>query len=280
MSDYGSCLLSGYGVLPGAPLRVKAPLIASHFAIIEWSAPKILPETVTTYHVHIRKLGVDEKYNVIEKDHPPFILESLDSGTYYEAFLVALNAHGKGAPSSRLIFQTKREVFLFIKICITTGNFLSVHRTYVITVSIHFKSDDLVKAATSSYNITACCTSANLLPQCMPLCTYDQRISDLQLLGQACSMQMAVLSKCAAGGRDHSSCCTRRGVPNKCLSLCRGIVPQPAVNCLPFGGNIIQCFEEGMPLLCSCRFFFVFVLFIPYILHSAHLLSPFFITLL
>lgn len=111
MSDYGSCLLSGYGVLPGSPLRLKAPLIASHYAIIEWNAPKVLPETVTTYHVHVRKLGVDEKYRVIEKDQSPYILEDLDSGTFYEVFLVAINAHGKGAPSSRLIFQTKREVY-------------------------------------------------------------------------------------------------------------------------------------------------------------------------
>lgn len=110
MSDYGSCLLSGYGVLAGAPSRVKAPLIASHFAIIEWLAPKVLPETVTTYHVHVRKLGVEEEYTVFEKDHPPYIIESLDSGTYYEAYVVAMNAHGKGSPSSRLIFQTKREV--------------------------------------------------------------------------------------------------------------------------------------------------------------------------
>lgn len=107
------------------------------------------------------------------------------------------------------------------------------------------QSEEAVKISTPSYNISACCVAANLLPQCMPLCTYDQKISDLQLLGQSCSMQMGVLSKCAAGGRDHTQCCVRRGVPTKCLSLCRGIVPQPAVNCLPYGGNIIQCFEEG-----------------------------------
>lgn len=222
MSDYGSCLLQGYGVLPGPPSRVKAPLIASHFAIVEWSAPKILAETVTSYHVHIRKLGMEDEYSVLEKDHPPYIIESLDSGTYYEAFIVAMNAHGKGAPSPRLIFQTKRE------------------------------SEESLQSSPPSYNITSCCTAANVLPQCMPLCTYDLKISDLQLLGQTCSMQMGVLSKCAAGGRDHTPCCNRRGVPTKCLSLCRGIVPQPPVNCLPYGGNIIQCFEEGM-----CLFFII-----------------------
>lgn len=110
MSDYSSCLLQGYGVLAGPPSRVKAPLISSRFAILEWNQPKILPDTVTSYHVSIRKLGSGEEYEVIEKDHPPLIMESLDAATYYEAYVVAVNAHGKGGPSPRLVFRTKHEV--------------------------------------------------------------------------------------------------------------------------------------------------------------------------
>lgn len=41
-----------------------------------------------------------------------------------------------------------------------------------------------------TYNITACCAAASVLPQCMPLCSYDIKVSDLQLLGHACSLQM------------------------------------------------------------------------------------------
>lgn len=110
MSDYSSCLLQGYGVLAGPPSRVKAPLVASHFAILEWNPPKILPDTVTSYHVAIRKLGSGEDYEVIEKDHPPLIMESLESATYYEAYVVAVNAHGKGGASPRLVFRTKHDV--------------------------------------------------------------------------------------------------------------------------------------------------------------------------
>lgn len=110
MSDYSSCLLQGYGVLAGPPSRVKAPMIASHFAIVEWNQPKILPDTVTSYHIFLRKLGSGDAYTVIEKEHSPIILEGLSSGTYYESFVVAVNAHGKGGPSPRLVFQTKREV--------------------------------------------------------------------------------------------------------------------------------------------------------------------------
>lgn len=110
MSDYSSCLLQGYNVLAGAPTRVKAPLISSRFAIVEWNAPKLLPETVTSYNVHLRKMDVDESYTVIEKDHPPIIIEDLESNTYYETYVVAVNAHGGGAESNRLVFKTKPQV--------------------------------------------------------------------------------------------------------------------------------------------------------------------------
>lgn len=50
------------------------------------------------------------------KDHPPLVLEGLDSGVYYEVFVVALNAHGKGGPSPRLVFRTKYQVKNFISV--------------------------------------------------------------------------------------------------------------------------------------------------------------------
>lgn len=112
MSEYSSCLLQGYGVLAGPPSRLKAPLVSAHFAVLEWNAPKVLPDTVMSYHLHLRKLGSGEEYSVMEKSHPPMILEDLEGGTYYEAFIVAVNAHGKGGPSPRLVFQTKHAVSL------------------------------------------------------------------------------------------------------------------------------------------------------------------------
>jgi hypothetical protein len=38
---------------------------------------------------------------------PPIILDNLEANSIYEAFIVAVNAHGKSYPSPRLIFQTK-----------------------------------------------------------------------------------------------------------------------------------------------------------------------------
>lgn len=54
------------------------------------------------------------------------------------------------------------------------------------------------------------------------------------------------IAKCAAGGRDHTSCCIRRGVPDTCLPYCRGLLPETPVNCLAlYGGSIIECYDEG-----------------------------------
>lgn len=54
------------------------------------------------------------------------------------------------------------------------------------------------------------------------------------------------ITKCAAGGRDHTSCCIRRGVSSTCLPYCRGLLPETPVDCLAmYGGSIIQCYDEG-----------------------------------
>lgn len=50
--------------------------------------------------------------------------------------------------------------------------------------------------------------------------------------------------RCAAGGRDHSPCCSRRGVSKKCMPICKGVLSQPS-ECISYAGNIIQCLEEG-----------------------------------
>lgn len=112
MSDFNSCLLQNFGVLAGPPSRVKALLVSTTYAIISWQPPKILPDTVTEYHVYLRKLGSGSDYTVVEKDHQPIIVEDLEPATRYEVFVVSMNAHGKGGPSPRLVLQTKHEVKL------------------------------------------------------------------------------------------------------------------------------------------------------------------------
>jgi hypothetical protein len=67
MSDYSSCLLQGYGVLPGPPMRLKTSLVSGQYAILDWKPPKLLADTVSAYHLSVRKLGSDDDYMVTEK---------------------------------------------------------------------------------------------------------------------------------------------------------------------------------------------------------------------
>jgi hypothetical protein len=48
-------------------MRLKASLVSSQYAIVEWRPPKILADTVKTYHLNFRKLGSGDEYVVIEK---------------------------------------------------------------------------------------------------------------------------------------------------------------------------------------------------------------------
>ncbi|XP_026478463.1 Ig-like and fibronectin type-III domain-containing protein 2 [Ctenocephalides felis] len=217
MSDYSSCLLQGYGVLAGPPSRLRAPHVASTFAVIRWNPPRVLGDTVLMYHVHYRELNGFDEFGIIEKDRSPLVLEGLRSGTDYEVFISAINSHGVGSPSPRLVFRT----------------------------------DSLIAEDSKEigYNITACCVGHGVSQQCMGLCTYNAKMSELRALGNTCQTQIPSLVKCAAGGRDHTPCCSRRAVPQNCMSMCRGVIgSQPGVTaseCLPYIGNIVQCFEEG-----------------------------------
>lgn len=40
------------------------------------------------------------------------------------------------------------------------------------------------------YNMTGCCRSAGILPQCMKLCTFDLKLSDMSALSSTCQPQM------------------------------------------------------------------------------------------
>jgi hypothetical protein len=48
-------------------MRLKASLISSQFAILQWQPPKLLADTVLMYHLNFRKLGSGDEYLVVEK---------------------------------------------------------------------------------------------------------------------------------------------------------------------------------------------------------------------
>lgn len=55
--------MQGYGVLPGQPTKVRVTNIDVEYAIVHWSLPKVLPETVIHYNLHYRRLQ-EEDYNI------------------------------------------------------------------------------------------------------------------------------------------------------------------------------------------------------------------------
>lgn len=105
----------------------------------------------------------------------------------------------------------------------------------------------------NDYNVTACCVNAGLSTSCMPLCSYDASMSQLKTLAGVCGAEFFKLIRCGAGGRNHTPCCTRRGVSPPCLPVCSGTLIQSLITtthtCIPYIGNIVQCFEEGKTIV-------------------------------
>lgn len=52
----------------------------------------------------------------------------------------------------------------------------------------------------NAYNVTACCERVQLASVCMPLCSYDARMSDLRSLAPLCAQEFHKLLRCGAGG--------------------------------------------------------------------------------
>ena len=221
MDDLSNCLLQGYGVLPGPPVSFRITLIDEAFVILSWDVPKTLGKTVTSYNIHYRETSEQSNgdYKIINTRKVPFILENLKVGKGYEVYVSGVNEHGVGEPSPRLLFKTLRGTLDST----TSGNY---------------------------YNVSACCETISLDSVCMPLCDYSAKLSDLKSLTNTCSKEFPKLLKCGAGGRNHIGCCERRGIPEPCLHFCTGSVSEELLTtsaaCLPYIGNVIQCFEEGM----------------------------------
>ncbi|KAK6628150.1 hypothetical protein RUM43_001962 [Polyplax serrata] len=224
MNDFSSCLFQSYGVLPGEPVGLSISNVNSDFAIIHWEPPKTLADTVLYYNLHYRLLATyDNDYKAVPKVYSPYVLEKLESNAEYEVYVEAVNVHGVSNPSSRILFRTKSKL-------------------------VESRIEE-----SSFYNVTECCISSGLADVCLPLCSYDASMVDIKNLAGVCGSEFHKLVKCGAGGRNHEKCCTRRGVPTGCLSLCAGAMVDSllatATTCIPYIGNIVQCFEEGTGLL-------------------------------
>ncbi|XP_046405305.1 Ig-like and fibronectin type-III domain-containing protein 1 isoform X1 [Ischnura elegans] len=233
MTTFNSCLMQGYGVLPSEPVGLRVSNVHDEYAVVHWDTPKLNGDTVTSYILHYRILdNSDDDYQIIASiQGSPFLLQDLSQNSKYEVFLEAVNAHGVGEPSTRVVFHTPST--------------LVQDETDM--------EERWVDGPGSSYNMTACCVKVKLSEACLPICSYDANMSDIRRLVATCEPELAKLVRCASGGRNHQKCCQRRGAPSACLTLCAGVIVDRALSlastCLPYAGNIVQCFAEGTGLL-------------------------------
>ncbi|GBN19990.1 hypothetical protein AVEN_189665-1 [Araneus ventricosus] len=184
----------------------------------------VLPESVLGYVLYWKEVAMDEiiEYKVVNDVKSPHLLDNLQPQTRYEVYVAARNAFGLSRGSVRVLFKTTPE----------TNHTEKAEEKY------------------AAYNETACCVAAGLKTSCLDLCTYNMKMSDLQLLAIPCANQLEILVRCGAGGRDHSSCCQRRGIRWECLPICSAVLdmsPQAVVStCIGDAGKIIQCMAEGI----------------------------------
>lgn len=224
---YGNCLLEYYKVLPGAPEQFLVSMVQSNWAVVKWSPPSFLPETVLSYVLYWKEVAMDEiiEYNIVTDVKSPHLIDNLQPKTRYEVYVAARNAFGLSRGSVRAVFTTPP------------------------------MAEPIVKATEKipAYNETACCVSAGIKKGCLDLCTYNMKMSDLQLLAVACADQLEILVRCGAGGRDHAACCQRRGIKWECLPICSAIIEMSAQaivsTCIGDAGKIIQCMAEGVGII-------------------------------
>ncbi|XP_023302537.2 Ig-like and fibronectin type-III domain-containing protein 1 [Lucilia cuprina] len=67
MSEFSSCLFQGYGVLADPPSKLHTVAKTDSFVILDWNKPKRLADTISTFHVKFRRLGVGDDYLTVEK---------------------------------------------------------------------------------------------------------------------------------------------------------------------------------------------------------------------
>jgi len=206
--------------------------IHQDWALVKWSQPTKLSETVTKYHIHIRELDSDndEGYTIDTATRSPFVIDGLKPANNYEIYLTAVNKYGISRGSSRIIFSTTEPEE---------------------NEEIELEQSD----CGAGYNETACCTRAEIPDVCLPLCSYHFKLTDGLQLGPLCADDRTIrtMVRCMAGGRDHRPCCQRRGVDNECLDICAGAINQSpfivGAKCSKYGGKILQCMVEGADTL-------------------------------
>lgn len=177
MSSYQSCILDHYGVLPSEPIDFHVTSVHHGWAILRWKPPNKNKNTVKEYHVYYRE-SLKDKPNIFNRSvsqFAPYLLDGLNANSRYEVFVSAVNQYGIGQGSSRIIFFTPP---------------ISEPTTNSEEPAPNNK-DIILDKNNLAYNETECCLNAKLAKHCMPLCSYQMKITDVLNLAPKCGDQVS-----------------------------------------------------------------------------------------
>ena len=195
------------------------------FVILHWEPPTVRGSSVLYYDLTVTKLrpgpGATTTYTSAQS---PDIIENLEPRSEYEVRVQAVSKHGRGEPSSRLVFMT------------------SSHR------------EEIERSVDSGErDVNKCCEAVSVSQECRPMCSLSVESEILTNLTSRCSQELDKVLRCAAGGRDHLSCCRGRGVTAKCAPLCQGVSQASSgtswASCSSLLPDIFTCYEEGVARL-------------------------------
>lgn len=200
MSSYQSCILGNfkkeytrinfknliilflfkdyYGVLPSEPIDFHVTSVHHNWAILRWKPPNKNKDTVKEYHVYYRE-SLKDKPNIFNRSviqFSPYLLDNLNANSRYEVYVVAVNSYGIGQGSNRVIFFTPA-------IAEPTSSNDDI---------IPNNKDIILDKNNQAYNETECCVNAKLSKHCMPLCSYQMKITDVLALAPKCGDQVII----------------------------------------------------------------------------------------
>jgi hypothetical protein len=94
-------------------------------------------------------------------------------------------------------------------------------------------------------NVTECCIRNNVSQHCLSACAFDLDFGAI-VDDPRCISEYTKLMRCGSDGSDHRSCCSKSGVPRRCLDWCRGEeIPNGELCLVTWTKHIVNCFEQG-----------------------------------
>ncbi|XP_076458444.1 Ig-like and fibronectin type-III domain-containing protein 2 [Babylonia areolata] len=222
LSIMEACVQTGLREQPRAPQGVVLSEVGAHEAVLMWLRPNATGDSpIDIYYVQLRRGNASASWETVAEVVGTYLkLTNLTETESYAVRVIAVTINGSSLPSAVVRFSTYPET-------------------------------SVAERPTVVHNITKCCEESGMPPLCSAGCDYHASMTGYYsgVLLQ-CYNFIGTVVTCAADGRDHTPCCRRRDVQEKCYDLCSHSTPGPLdftyVDCIPDMTKIQQCYREGL----------------------------------